>query len=57
MGRIRAKVEHPFRVLKRPLGHVKVRYRGWVQNTAPLHTLFALANPWRVRRKRMASAA
>ena len=24
----RAKVEHPFRVIKRQLGHVKVRYRG-----------------------------
>jgi IS5 family transposase len=26
---IRAKVEHPFRVIKRQFGHVKVRYRGW----------------------------
>lgn len=25
---IRAKVEHPFRVIKRRFGHVKVRYRG-----------------------------
>lgn len=57
MGRILAKVEHPFRVLKRPFGHVKVRSRGLVQNTAPLPALFALANLWRVRRKRMARAA
>lgn len=27
-ARIRAKVEHPFRVIKRQFGHVKVRYRG-----------------------------
>lgn len=27
-SKIRAKVEHPFRVIKRQFGHVKVRYRG-----------------------------
>jgi len=43
-ARIRAKVEHPFRVVKRQFGHVKVRYRGLAKNTAQLHTLFALAN-------------
>jgi IS5 family transposase len=48
---IRAKVEHPFRVIKRQFGHVKVRYRGLAKNTAQLHTLFALANLWMVRRK------
>ena len=32
-------------------GHVKVRYRGLAKNTAQLHTLFALANLWLVRRK------
>ena len=26
---IRAKVEHPFRVIKRQFGYTKVRYRGW----------------------------
>ncbi|RYF47608.1 MAG: IS5/IS1182 family transposase, partial [Cytophagaceae bacterium] len=36
---------------------VKVRYRGLAKNTAQLHTLFALANLWLVRRKLMASAA
>lgn len=46
---IRAKVEHPFRVLKRQFGHVKVRYRGQAKNTAQLHTLFALSNLWMVR--------
>ena len=29
-ARMRAKVEHPFRVIKRQFGHVKVRYRGLV---------------------------
>ncbi|PXW94110.1 IS4 family transposase [Sphaerotilus hippei] len=48
---IRARVEHPFRVVKRQFGHVKVRYRGLAKNTAQLHTLFALANLWMVRRK------
>jgi transposase, IS5 family len=41
---IRAKAEHPFRVIKRQFGHTKVRYRGLAKNTAQLHTLFALAN-------------
>lgn len=47
---IRAKVEHPFRVIKRQFGHVKVRYRGLAKNTAQLHTLFALSNLWMLRR-------
>lgn len=50
-ARIRSKVEHPFRVIKRQFGHVKVRYRGLAKNTAQLHTLFALANLWMVRKK------
>ena len=49
-ARIRAKVEHPFRVIKRQFEHVKVRYRGLAKNTAQLHTLFALSNLWMVRR-------
>lgn len=48
---IRAIGEHPFRVIKRQFGHVKVRYRGLKKNTAQLHTLFALSNIWTVRRK------
>jgi IS5 family transposase len=47
---IRAKVEHPFRVIKRQFGHLKVRYRGLAKNTAQLHTLFALSNLWMARR-------
>ena len=48
---VRAKVEHPFRVIKRQFGHVKVRYRGLKKNTAQLKTLFALSNLWMVRQK------
>jgi transposase, IS5 family len=54
---IRAKVEHPFRVIKRQFGFVKVRYRGLKKNTAQLFTLFALSNLWMVRSKLMAEAA
>ena len=43
---VRAKVEHPFRVIKHQFGHTKVRYRGLQKNTAQLITLFALSNIW-----------
>jgi IS5 family transposase len=54
---IRAKVEHPFRVIKRQFGFVKVRYRGLKKNTAQLVTLFALSNLWMARGKLMGSWA
>ncbi|HCF4212790.1 TPA: IS5 family transposase [Pseudomonas aeruginosa] len=41
---IRAKVEHPFHVIKNLFGHRKVRYRGMEKNQAQLFSLFALAN-------------
>ncbi len=47
---IRAKVEHPFRVIKRQFGYTKVRYRGLAKNTAQLVTLLALSNLWMARR-------
>ena len=50
---IRAKVEHPFRVVKRQFGFIKVRYRGLKKNTAQLATMFALSNLWMVRGKLM----
>lgn len=50
---IRAKVEHPFRVIKRQFGHTKVRYRGLAKNTKQLETLFALSNLWMARRELM----
>ena len=54
---IRAKVEHPFRVIKRQFGYVKVRDRGLKKNTAQLITLFALSNLWMVRGKLMGAQA
>jgi len=55
-SKIRAKVEHPFRVIKRQFGHVKVRYRGLRKNTQQLHTLFALANLWMARGRLLESS-
>jgi transposase, IS5 family len=51
---VRAKVEHPFRVIKRQFGHLKTRYRGLAKNRAQLFTLFALGNLFLMRRKLMA---
>ena len=48
---IRAKVEHPFRVIKCQFGHRKVRYRGLVKNTSQLLVMFALSNLWMVRKR------
>lgn len=50
---IRAKVEHPFRVIKQQFGYAKVRYRGLAKNTARLTMLFALSNLWMARRQLM----
>ncbi|MQT88725.1 transposase, partial [Pseudomonas helleri] len=49
-AQVRAKVEHPFRVIKRQFGYTKVRFRGLVKNTAQMVTLFALSNLWMARR-------
>ena len=54
---MRAKVEHPFRVIKRQFGLVKVRFRGLAKNTAHVVTLFALSNLWMARSRFMALAA
>ncbi|MEN2475789.1 transposase [Burkholderia sp. GS2Y] len=43
---IRAKVEHPFRLIKRQSGYAKVRYRGLRRNTGQLMTLFTLSDLW-----------
>ena len=53
LSRVRATVEHPYLVVKRLWGHAKVRYRGLKKNLAQMHTLFALANVFRVRRQLM----
>jgi IS5 family transposase len=54
-GRVRAKVEHVFRVLKCQFGYRKVRYRGIAKNGAQVFALFALANLY-LARGRLASA-
>ena len=51
---LRARVEHPFRVLKCQFGYRKTRYRGLAKNQAQLYSLFGLANLFLVRRRLMA---
>ena len=41
---VRAKVEHPFHVIKNLFRHKKVRYKGLAKNQAQLFSLFGLAN-------------
>jgi IS5 family transposase len=45
---VRAKVEHPFLIVKRDFGFTKTRYRGLAKNRNHLHMLFASAN-WLMR--------
>jgi IS5 family transposase len=52
-ARVRAKVEHPFRILKRIFGFEKVRYRGLRKNHHRLCASFALVNLY-LHRKRLA---
>jgi transposase, IS5 family len=52
-AKIRAKVEHPFRILKRVFGFVKVRFRGLKKNHDHLCVGFALVNLY-MHRKRLA---
>ena len=53
-GKMRAKVEHVFRVVKCQFGYRKVRYRGIAKNGAQVFALFALANLY-LARGRLAS--
>jgi len=41
---IRAKSEHPFRVIKRKFGFIKGRFEGLAKNAAQILTLFELSN-------------
>jgi IS5 family transposase len=54
-AQIRARVEHPFRVIKRQFGYMKVRFKGLLKNTAQVVTLFALANLYLARRRLLAA--
>lgn len=51
LSSVGAILEHPFRVVKRQCGFVRVRYRGLAKNTAQIVTLFALANLWLARKR------
>jgi IS5 family transposase len=53
---IRAKVEHPFRIIKCQFGFRKVFYRGIRKNHLRLTMLFALANLWMVRERSPSTA-
>ena len=55
-AQVRAKVEHPLRVIKRQFGYTKVRFRGLVKNTAQLVSLFALSNLWMARQHLLTNA-
>ncbi|MDQ3274526.1 MAG: IS5 family transposase [Actinomycetota bacterium] len=50
---VRAKVEHPFLVVKRDFGFTKTRYRGLAKNLNHLNVLFASAN-WLMRARAVA---
>jgi IS5 family transposase len=52
---VRAKVEHPFLIVKRDFGFTKTRYRGIAKNLNHLHMLFASAN-WLMRARAVALA-
>jgi transposase, IS5 family len=55
-AQVRARVEHPFHVLKNLFRHRKTRYRGLAKNTAQLHSLFALVNLFLARRSLLVTA-
>jgi IS5 family transposase len=55
-ARVRARVEHPFHIIKNLFKHRKVRYRGLSKNTAQLYSLFALANLVIARRALLSAA-
>lgn len=50
-SRVRAKVEHPFLILKRIFGFVKVRYRGLMKNANRLFVACGLTNLYLARRQ------
>ncbi|MCA1783505.1 MAG: IS5 family transposase [Dermatophilaceae bacterium] len=50
---VRAKVEHPFLIVKRDFGYTKTRYRGIAKNLNHVHFLFASAN-WLMRARAVA---
>lgn len=56
-SRVRAKVEHVFRVLKRQFGFDRVRYRGLAKNHNRLCACFALVNLYNHRKRLLVQRA
>lgn len=56
-AQMRARVEHPFHVVKNLFRHRKLRYKGLAKNGAQLYSLFGLANPVIAKRALMALSA
>jgi hypothetical protein len=56
-SRVRAKMEHPFRILKRIIGFTMVRYRGLKKNHEWLCAAFALVNLYQHRNRLAPQAA
>jgi IS5 family transposase len=54
IARVRAKVELPFRVIKRQIGDVKTHYRGLAKNRAQMFTQFVLGNLFLIRQRLIA---
>ena len=52
---IRAKGEHPFRVIKQQFGFQKTRLRGMVKNRCKVNVLAALTNLFLARRQLLAT--
>lgn len=52
---IRARVEHVFRVIKRPFGFTRTRYRGLMKNAVQVNMLVGLANLYLLRRRLLAA--
>ncbi len=53
---VRAKVEHPFRIIKCQFGYRKTRYKGLKKNAAQVFSLMALANLYQARHQIMMQA-
>lgn len=50
-SRVRARVEHLFRIIKCQFGYRKVRYKGLAKNRAQVMSLMAMANVYLLRRQ------
>lgn len=54
-AQVRARVEHPFRVVKCVFGYVKTRFEGLAKNSVQIVTLFALSNLYAARKRLISS--